>query len=152
MLSSAFCHVYSALGGERTAAWRPNILCFNVLTTRERDIEITQWPQRDSRFLCANVRQRTLCLCDCSNACTCVYACIYVSVSVCVCVCVCVCLCVCVCAYGVKRSEAPQTPKSWRGLILSFTLSLLFSVVLCCFVVFVMKKIVYLSVTYHVCI
>lgn len=62
------------------------------------------------------------------------------------------CVQVCVCACGVKRSEAPQTPKSWRGLILSFTLSLLFSVVLCCLVVFVMKKNVYLSVTYHVCI
>lgn len=36
--------------GERTAAWRPNILCFAVLTTRERDIEITQRPQRDSLF------------------------------------------------------------------------------------------------------
>lgn len=58
--------------------------------------------------------------------------------------------CVCACACGVKRSEAPQTPKSWRGLILSLSLSLLFSVVLCCLVIFVMKKIVYLSVTYHV--
>lgn len=62
------------------------------------------------------------------------------------------CVRVCVRACGVKRSEAPQTPKSWRGLSLSFTLSLLFSVVLCCLVVFVMKKNVYLSVTYHVCI
>ena len=43
-------------------------------------------------------------------------------------------------ACGVKRSEGPLTAKSWRGLILSFTLSLLFSVVLCCLVVFVMKK------------
>lgn len=118
------------LGGrERTAAWRPNILCFAVLTTRERDIEITQWPQRDSCFLFVNVRQSRACLRDCSDACTCVYVCIYVRVSR-----------ECVRACGVKRSEAPQTPQSWRGLILSFTLSLLFSVVLCCLVVFVMKK------------
>lgn len=147
--SSAFCHSFSARGGgERTAAWRLYILCFAVLTTRERDIEITRWPQRDSCFLSANVRKMRMWLRECSNACICVYVCIYVCVSVWVYVCVDVCVYAC----GVKRSGAPQTPKSWRGFILSFTLSLLFSVVLCCLVVFVMKKIVYLSVTYHVCI
>lgn len=67
-----------------------------------------------------------MCPCDCSDACILVYVCLYV--------------CVCVCACGVKSSEAPQAQKSWRGFILSFTLSLLFSVVLCCLVVFVMKK------------
>lgn len=72
-------------GGERTAAWRPNILCFAVLTTRERDIEITQWPQRDSCFLCVSVSKRRVCVRDCSNACICVYVCIYVCVSVRVC-------------------------------------------------------------------
>lgn len=62
------------------------------------------------------------------------------------CICAYVCLNVRVCGYacvptGSKGvTQTPQTPKSWRGLIRSFTLSLLFSVVLCCLVVFVMKK------------
>lgn len=109
-----------------TAAWRLNILCFAVLTTRERDIEITQRPQRDLFSLCEFETER-LRSCDMHVfVCTCAYMCVYGRVRVCAC--------------GVKRSEASQTPKSWRGLILSFTLSLLFSVVLCCLVVFVMKK------------
>lgn len=134
--SSAFCRGFSALGG-RTAAWRLNILCFAVLTTRERENEITQRPQRDSCFLCVKGRQR-IHLRDCSDACICEFACIF-------------CVCVCVCLWGQKEWSSRDAivlagPHSFFHSLPSF------SVVLCCLVVFVMKIKLYLSVTYHVCI
>lgn len=110
---SAMVSLLWGWGGERTAAWRPNILCFAVLTTRERDIEITQRPQRDLFSVC---KCETEGLRDSSNACNCM------------------CAFMCVCVPAGSKGVNPQTPKSWRGLILSFTLSL-FSVVLCCLVV-----------------
>lgn len=70
-----------------------------------------------------------------------------------------VCACVRACLWGQKESNL-QTPKSWRGFILSLTLSLFF----CGLVLFSgfcddddnkkkkRKGNVYLSVTYHVCI
>lgn len=76
-LRSAMVSLLCTGRGGGAAAWRLNILCFAVLTTRERDIEITQWPQRDSCFLCANLRQRVR-PCDMHVfVCTCAYMCVY---------------------------------------------------------------------------
>lgn len=72
------------MGVGDTAAWRLNILCFAVLTTRERDIEITQRPQRDSCFLCVSLRRS-----GCVRV-TCMFLCVRVPTCACMGVCVCV--------------------------------------------------------------
>lgn len=115
--------VVSLLWGDITAAWRPNILCFAVLTTRERDI--TQLPQSEHRFLCVSVR--TFWLRDFWKTATYFYVCIYVW------------LCLYVCVPVGSNGVNPQIPVYWWGLILSFTLSL-FSVVSVLFSGFVMTK------------
>lgn len=127
-------------GGRRLQHGDPTSCVFAVLTTRERDIEITQRPQRDSCFLCANVRKRRVFLRDCSNACICVYVCIYV------------CLSVCACLWGQTEWRPPDSKvlagsHSFFHSLPSFFCGLVLFSGFCD-----EKKIVYLSVTYHVCI
>lgn len=113
-----FCSDFSGGGNCSLETQHPVFCCFNYKGKRHRNY--TTAPKRLLFSVCVRRRMR---LCDSGDACICEF------------------VCVCVCApVGSKEVKLPGRQKSCWGLILSFTLSLLFSVVLCCLVVFVMTK------------